>query len=117
MKIPTLLTSIYGRKATIVPVKKIGGPLEEKWQVRSNLENDGRTAYAAQHRMAEFLGIAPSSQYLFHTTTPVTPPPRSSSKSKRPFDSFEPEAPTSQATCRAYKKPILKNTERIGVQL
>jgi superfamily II DNA helicase RecQ len=79
--------------------------------------------------MAEFLGI-PAANIIVHyaesstrnprashTTTPVTPPPRSSSKSKRPFDSFEPQASTSQATCRAWcKKPILKNTERIGIQ-
>jgi hypothetical protein len=110
---------------------------EGKWQVRVERANgqprrvlySNASAYAAQHRMAEFLSI-PAANIIVHyaesstrnprashTTTPVTPPPRSSSKSKRPFDSFEPQASTSQATCRAWcKKPILKNTERIGIQ-
>lgn len=127
MAIPTSLVSDDGVEATIVPK-------EGKWQVRVERANgqprkvlySNASAQAAQHRMADFLGI-PAANIIVHyaesstrtprasRTTPVTPP-RSSFKSTRPFDTFEPRAPTSQAICRACKELIRKDTERIGIQ-
>jgi len=131
MTIPTtLVSSSYGQKARIVPVTKVGGPYEGKWQVK--IECPGgkeQTIYslpsveAASRAMASELNI-PLKSITVHYNNPClnqtskkrTPMTRSSSRKNKPHDKFDEMSPTGRALCHECCERIARYEPRVGIQ-